>query len=114
IAATASLLRGFEKTREAMIELMRHHNIEGIQDERRFEAIQKNFEFEADRIAATNKEIQQMTAELSAKHLPFAKQCFVETIHINRLLVPLLVAARMELEPPISEKNYAEILHQTY
>jgi hypothetical protein len=113
IAAKASLLRGFEKTREAMIELMRHHNIEGIQDERRFEAIQKNFEFEADRIATTNQEIQRMTAEFSAKHGPFAKQCFAETMNVNRLLIPVLAAARVELELPISKEKYAEILYQS-
>jgi hypothetical protein len=114
IAVRVALVKGFEKTRDAMIELMRHHNIEGTQDVRRFEAIQKNFEFEAGRIATTNHEIQQMTAELSAKHVPFAIQCFVENKNLNRLLIPLLVAARMELELSISKEKYAEILHQTY
>jgi len=110
IAVKVALIKGFEKTRDAMIELMRHHNIEGTQDVRRFEAIQKNFEFEADRIATTNQEIQQMTAELFARHISFAKQCFAETINVNRLLIPLLVAARMELELSISKERYAEIL----
>jgi hypothetical protein len=113
IAGKAALLRGFEKTRDAMIELMRHHNIDGIQDSRRFEAIQTNYEFEAGRIATTNQELQQMITELSAKHLPFAKECFVEAARVNRLTIPLLVAARMELESSISKEQYAEILHQT-
>jgi hypothetical protein len=114
IAVKVALVNDFEKTRDAMIELMRHHNIEGTQDVRRFEAIQKNFEFEAGRIATTHQEILQMTAELYAKHGPFAKQCFVESNNISRLLVPLLVAARMELELSFSKEKYAEILHQTY
>ncbi len=91
---------------------MRHHNIDGVQDSRRFEAIQTNYEFEAGRIATTNQELQQMIAELSAKHLPFAKECFVEAACVNRLTIPLLVAARMELESSISKEQYAEILHQ--
>ena len=114
IAVKVALVKGFERTRDAMIELMRHNNIEGTQDARRFEAIQKNFEFEAGRIAATNQEIQQMNAELSAKLFPFLKQCFVENINVNRLLIPLLVAARVELELSISEEEYTEILHQAY
>lgn len=113
IAGKAALLRGFEKTRDAMIELMRHHNIDGVQDSRKFEAIQTNYEFEAGRIATTNQELQQMIAELSAKHLPFAKECFVEAARVNRLTIPLLVAARMELDLSISKEQYAEILHQT-
>ena len=114
IAVKAALLRGFEKTRDAMIELMRHHNIDGVQDPRRFEAIQKNYEFEAGRIAMTNQEIQRMIAELSAKHIPFAKECFEEAVRVNGLIIPLLVAARMELELSISKEHYAEILHQTH
>jgi hypothetical protein len=113
ITVKAALLGGFEKTRDAMIELMRHHNIDGVQDSRRFEAIQKNYEFEAGRIATTNQELQQMIAELSAKHIPFAKECFVEATRVNLLVVPLLVAARMELDLSISKEQYAEILHQT-
>jgi len=113
IAGKVALVKGFEKTRDAMIELMRHHNIEGTQDIRRFETIQENFEFEAVRIESTNQEIQQMAAKLSAKHSPFAKQCVVESNNVKRLLIPLLVAARMELELSISKEKYAEILHQS-
>lgn len=113
IAAKAALLRGFEKTRDAMVELMPHHNIDGVQDPRRFEAIQNNYEFEADRIATTNQELQGMIAQLSAKHTPFARECFVESARVNQLISPLLVAARMELELPIGKEQYAEILHHT-
>jgi hypothetical protein len=114
IAAKAASLIGFEKTRDAMIELMRHHNIDGVQDSRRFEVIQKNYEFEANRIAVAQQEIQQMTAELYAKQIPFAKECFVESTRVSQLIIPMLVAARRELEIPISEEAYAEIFHQTY
>jgi hypothetical protein len=112
IAIKVALVKGFEKTRDAMIELMRHYNIEGTQDARRFEAIQETFKFEADRIATTNQEIQQVNAELSAKLFLFVKQCFVENINVNQLLIPLLVAARKELELSISTEKYAEIIHQ--
>jgi len=68
-----ALVKGFGKTRDAMIELLRHHNIEGIQDARRFEAIQKNFEFEAGRIETTNQEIQQLTTRAICKARSFCK-----------------------------------------
>jgi hypothetical protein len=112
IAGKVALLRGFEKTRDAMIELMRHHNIDGVQDSRRFEAIQTNYEFEAGRIATTNQELQQMISELSAKHIPFARECFVEGARVNRLTIPLLVAARMELDLSVTKERYAEIFNQ--
>jgi hypothetical protein len=34
------------------------------------------------------------------------------TARVNRLTIPLLVAARMELDLSISKEQYAEILHQ--
>jgi hypothetical protein len=114
IAGRAVALQGFEKTRDAMVELMRHHNIEGNHDTRRFEAIQGIYEFEAGRIASTTQEIQQLVAELQARHRPFTKECFAESIRVNRLLTPLLVAARTELELSISKEKYAEILNETY
>jgi hypothetical protein len=114
IAEKVALVTGFEKTRDAMIELMRHHNIEGIQDDRRFQMLKDNFDFEAGRIATTYQEIQQMTAELVAKHTPFAIECFAETKRVNRPLIPLLVAARAELELPLSKNNYAELISQMY
>jgi hypothetical protein len=113
IAGKAGSLQGFEKTRDAMIELMRHHNIEGNQDHRRFEAIQGIYEFEAGRIASTIQEIQQLVAELQTKHMPFTKECFTELINVNRLLIPCLVAARTELELSISKEKYTAILNET-
>ena len=113
IAVKVALVRGFEKARDAMIELMRHHNIEGIQDARRFEVLRENYDFEANRIAMTNEEIQRLVAELTAKHLPFATECYAESARVNQLLIPLLIAARMELDLSISKERYTEILYQT-
>jgi hypothetical protein len=114
IAERAALVKGFEKTRDAMIELMRHHNIEGIQDDRRFQMLQDNFDFEAGRIAATYQEIKQIDAELVAKHTFFAIECIAESKRVNQTLIPLLVAARAELELPLSKSNYAELISQMY
>lgn len=65
-------------------------------------------------LATTNQEIRQMTSDFSAKRFLFIKQCFLENKNVNQLLIPLLVAARMELELSISKDRYAEILHQAY
>lgn len=113
IAINAASQREFEKTRDAMIELMRHHNIEGNHDHRRFEPIKGIYDFEAGRIAVTSEELQKLVAELQAKHMPFTRECFTESINISRLLIPVLVAARTELELSISKEKYAAILNET-
>ena len=53
-----------------------------------------------------------MMAELYAKHIPFAKECFLEGARVNRLTIPLLVAARMELDLSISKEQYTALLQQ--
>jgi hypothetical protein len=73
-----------------------------------------NSGIDAARLAATNQEIRQMTSDFSARRFLFVKQCFAENKNVNQLLIPLLVAARMELELSISKERYAEILHQAY
>lgn len=69
---------------------------------------------DAAQLATTDQEIRQMTSDFSAKRFLFVKQCFVENKNVNQLLIPLLVAARMELELSVSKDRYAEILHQAY
>lgn len=112
IVGKAASLRGFEKTRDTMLDLMQQHNIDGLQDTRRFETLRGIFDFEVGRITTISEEIKQMTAELVAKHTPFAKECFAESIRLNKILVPALVAARMELGHSMSEERYADILYQ--
>lgn len=113
IVLKAASLKEFEKTRDAMIELMRHHNIDGNHDHRRFEAIKGIYDFEAGRIETMSEEIKKLVAELQAKQMPFTKECLTELINVNRLLIPVLVAARTELELSISREKYAQILNET-
>jgi hypothetical protein len=77
------LMRGFATTRDAMLELMRHHNIEGLKDDRRFEAIQKQFDFESGRVNATIQEIGGLETERRLKHVAFVKECLAENFRIT-------------------------------
>jgi hypothetical protein len=106
------LMRGFATTRDAMLELMRHHNIEGLKDDRRFEAIQKQFDFESGRVNATIQEIGGLETERRLKHVAFVKECLAENFRISSLFPPVLIAARKELELPVSLDSYAEILNE--
>jgi hypothetical protein len=101
---------GFAKTRDAMLELMRHQNIEGLKDDRRFQTVQDNFRFESERVNATIQEIQGLDSERRVKHVAFAKDCLIQNARVSNLFPPLLIAARKELELSVSLDRYAEIL----
>jgi hypothetical protein len=104
-------MAGFAKTRDAMLELLRHQNIEGLKDDRRFQTVEKNFHFESERVNATIQEIQGLDNERRLKHVAFAKDCLNENARVSNLFPPLLIAARKELELSVSLDRYAEILN---
>ena len=102
---------GFAKTRDAMLELMRHQNIEGLKDDRRFQTVEENFRFESERVNATIQEIQGLDNERRLKHVAFAKDCLIQNARVSNLFPPLLIAARKELELSVSLDRYTEILN---
>jgi hypothetical protein len=112
IKIRTDLMRGFTTTRDAMLELMRHHNIEGLKDDRRFEAIQKNFHFESGRVDTTIQEIGGLETERRLKHIAFVKECLIQNFRVSSLFPPILIAARKELELSVSLNRYAEILNE--
>jgi hypothetical protein len=102
---------GFAKTRDAMLELMRLQNIEGLKDDRRFQAVEKNFHSESERVNAIIQEIQGLDNERRIKHVAFVKDCLIQNARVSNLFPPVLIAARKELELPVSLERYAEILN---
>lgn len=111
IKVNTDQMAGFAKTRDAMLELMRHQNIEGLKDDRRFQTLERNFHFESERARATIQEIQDLDNERRDKHVAFAKDCLDENARVSSLFPPLLAAARKELELSVSLDGYAEILN---
>jgi hypothetical protein len=73
IANKSAEINRFALVRDAMLELMRQQNIEGNRDERRFQVIENNFNFEAERIAKAMTDQNQLSAELRSRYLPFIK-----------------------------------------
>ena len=108
------LCKDFEQTRDAMLEQMRHYNIEGVQDARKFEAIKGNFDFEAQRIAEVSEDIKRLTLDFATKNMIYAKECFAENTKVNRSVIPVLVAARKELEFSGSQDAFTEILYSAH
>ena len=98
--------KSFESVRDNMLELLRQHNINVDNNQQKFAVIQRNFEFEAQRIDAAIKEQNDLSVDLLRKQLAFVKECIGETTEINKIMVPALVAIRAELELPIDQAKY--------
>jgi len=94
------------KEREKMLELMRQHNIEGNTDQRRFEALQGNFDFHQKRVREMLDERAVLQRELAIAHMVFLEECLGKTSEISEALLPVVMAVRKELELPLNEEAY--------
>jgi hypothetical protein len=112
IAQKSAEINRFALVRDAMLELMRQQNIDGNRDERRFQVIQNNFDFEAERIKKAITEQIRLSDELRSQHLPFIKTCCSEAERVGAFVPAALIAVREEMELSPNIDAYAEIVRQ--
>jgi len=103
----------FGKERDRTLELMKQHNLEGKTDQRKWEVLQHTFDFEKERVSRALEEHKKLASTLWTKQVEYAKECLTESAKLGRLLVPLLAAVRSELDLPINETEYAQIIEKS-
>jgi hypothetical protein len=114
IALVDNQVAQFGKERDRILEMIKQHNIEGAVDQRRWEVLQENFEFEQKRINDGLTRRAQLAAALAPKHLEFMRQCLSHTEQLGGLLIPVLTAVRRELELPLDEAAYRQAMVESY
>jgi len=110
LASLKEQMANFGKERDRMLDLMKQHNLEGSMDQRRWDVIERNFKFEEKRITETAQQHDQLAAPFYAAQLRYMQDCLAEMTQLTRLLVPTVVAVRRELELPIDEAAYRQVL----
>ena len=105
-------VNSFGKERDRMLELIKQFNIDGTNDKRRWEVIQNAFDFEQNRIAKALEEHKAISEDLRVKQLQYLRECFSENTKLNHLMVPALVAIRGELELPVDETTYRQVMEE--
>lgn len=106
-------LKHFGSARDRMVELMEQYNLDGTVDQHRWDQIQKKFDFEQGRVKKAIEESSALAKELYIKQLEYMRECVSETMKLGRLLVPALIAVRKELELPIDETSYLQIIEES-
>jgi len=110
LAFLAEQMAGFSRERDRMLELMKQYNLEGAADARRWGVIEKNFEFEQQRIAEITEQHSNLAKTIYLQQIEYAQECIGEVTRLSRLQLPALVAVRRELELPIDEAAYRKII----
>lgn len=96
-----------------MLELMKQYNLSGDYDHRKWDILEKNYNFEGERIDATIKEHDSLAYGMYLKQLNLMTECIAETTELSPLIVPVLTAIRTELEMPLDEISLAELIEES-
>jgi len=102
----------FGRERDRILELMKQHNISGEGDPRKWEILEKNFNFEQQRIDDVIKEHDSLSSVMASRQIDLMRECINETTERSRLMPPVLTAVRAELELPFDETNYVAVIEE--
>jgi len=94
------------KENSRTFELMRQYNLDGLSDQRKWDLLQRNFDFEQRRSEGAKQEADTLAVTLYLKQLQYMEECSGETMELGHLLTPLVFSVRKELELPIDEVAY--------
>ncbi|MFZ0829391.1 MAG: hypothetical protein WAO02_18430 [Verrucomicrobiia bacterium] len=103
----------FSRERDRMLELMKQHNFEGSTDQHRWKFLEDTFGFEQSRINEATQQQAALLADFAAKQIQLMKECIAEVNRVSRLTAPVIASARAELEMPIDERGFAQLIEQS-
>jgi hypothetical protein len=105
IAEREEKMRLADSESSRFLEIMRQRNIEGTADQRVWDVLNQNFEFELVQFREFSGERDALIAEGRPKHLAFINECAAEAHELWRYVIPAMLAIRRELELPIDEET---------
>lgn len=114
---TIELLGGFRSKAQNEIEryisIMKNLNLEGNQDNRLWDTIEKQLKFETQERDRYGKEVADLWNVQNREHLQFTKNCMRRFFEISALLPDAVLAVREELNLTISGEAYLDICNKS-
>jgi hypothetical protein len=113
--STIESLEGFRSRAHSEIDryisIMKNLNLEGNQDKRLWDTINSNIQFESQQRDKHAKDISDLWAMQTKEHVAFLQKCMSRFFEISSLLPDAVLAAREELNLPISNAAYLDIFN---
>ena len=94
------------KQRDGTLEMMKQFNLEGLTNQQKWDALQRNYAFEANNVQTAVNQMTESSKTFFIKQLNFMKLCIEHTQKMNGLILPLLASVRRELDLPLDEEAY--------
>lgn len=93
-----------------MVELMSQHNLEGSTDQQKFAMLQSNVAYDKQKIDECSEKLNILGSTLYSDRLQFMRECSAEVMRLWRLSVPIVAAVRQELDIPLHEGQYGNLV----
>ena len=94
------------------LSIMKNINLEGNQDQRRWDVINRNVEFETTQRDKYAQEINESWEIQNKEHLQFVQKCMDNFFEITSLLPDVVLSVRQELNLEISNEAYLDIFNK--
>jgi hypothetical protein len=96
---------------ESYMEIMKKMNLQGNQDKDTWLRIEDQVQFEQGQVDKFNNEINKLVFLQNSEHIAFSKKCFDSFIEVSRLLPPIILSVRNELDLDIEPEDYLNIFN---
>lgn len=96
---------------ESYMEIMKKMNLQGNQDKDTWLRIEDQVQFEQGQVDKFNNEINKLVFLQNSEHIAFSKKCFDSFIEVSRLLPPIILSVRNELDLDIEPEDYLDIFN---
>lgn len=106
-------IRNYGRERDRMVDLMKQLNLEGDHDPKRWDFLQRMFDFEQKLVNDTLAEQAKLRAEFQKEWMPYRQRCYDASTRLARLLVPAVKAIRQELDLPFDAHSYQELVEDS-
>ncbi len=104
------------KDAEGVLEMIKQYNINGVNDPRKWDLLQRNFEYSQKQRTDASTQATALREGLAVKRVELTRQCVAATNEIAVLLFPYLAAVRSELQIPVAvgayRQSFEEMLSQ--
>ena len=112
INTNESMRDNAQKEIDRFVEMMKNMNLQGNTDKHLWDTVNKNVEFQQDQYDKYQAEIDALDKVQNKEHLEFTRECMDRYVEISKIIPPVVLAVREELDLEISSEDYLDIYNE--
>lgn len=105
-------INDYARQRDSTLEMMKQYNLDGLQDPKKWNVLQSNYQFDSDFIQRAVVEHGELNKKFFQKQLIFMRRCVQFSQQASALVPQLLISVRKELDLPLDQEAYLAALNE--